>query len=114
MKKITAALLALVLIAVSFAGCSDSDDKLDLIYPFSGNINSFDPQVASTQDEFLIAENCFEGLVRCDDEGNITPGCAKSWSVSNDGKTYTFELYQGLKWHIYDSVKKEDGRRLRP
>ena len=114
MIKITAALLALVLIAVSFAGCSDSDDKLDLIYPFSGNINSFDPQVASTQDEFLIAENCFEGLVRCDDEGNITPGCAKSWSVSNDGKTYTFELYQGLKWHIYDSVKKKMGEDYGP
>src|SRR5699024_4951133 len=63
---------------------------------------------------FLITENCFEGLVRCDDEGNITPGCAQSWEVSSDGKTYTFQLYQGLKWHIYDSVAERMGENYNP
>lgn len=62
MKKITAALLALVLIAVSFAGCSDSDDKLDLIYPFSGNINSFDPQVAQHRTSSLSQKTALRVL----------------------------------------------------
>lgn len=114
MKKIIAAIAAAALLLFSFAGCSDSEKTIDMIYPFSGNVNSFDPQVASTQDEFLIAENCFEGLVRCDDEGNITPGCAKSWNVSSDGTVYTFELYQGLKWHIYDSVAEKMGENYNP
>lgn len=114
MKKIIALLLALCTVTLCFAGCSDSEEKLDMIYPFSGNVNSFDPQVASTQDEFLIAENCFEGLVRCDDEGNITPGCAESWSVSSDGTVYTFNLYQGLKWHIYNSVAEKMGEDYNP
>ena len=74
MKKLIAAALAFLMLALTFAGCSNSDESIDMIYPFGGNINSFDPQVASTEDEFLITENCFEGLVRCDDEGNITPG----------------------------------------
>ncbi|UKI22575.1 MAG: hypothetical protein L6V88_09710 [Anaerotruncus sp.] len=30
-----------------------SKEKIDLIYPFSGNVNSYDPQVAATQDEFF-------------------------------------------------------------
>lgn len=113
-KKIIAAILAFTLLALTFAGCSDSEESIDLIYPFSGNINSFDPQVASTEDEFLVAENCFEGLVRCDDSGNITPGCAESWEVSNGGKTYTFQLYQGLRWHIYDSVAEKMGEKYNP
>lgn len=114
MKKIIATILAFTLLALTFAGCSDSEESIDMIYPFGGNINSFDPQVASTEDEFLVAENCFEGLVRCDDEGNITPGCAENWNVTNGGRTYTFQLYQGLKWHIYDSVAERMGEKYDP
>lgn len=89
-----------------FSGCSDSEKNIDFIYPFSGDIVSFDPQVASTADEFLIIENCFEGLVRVDDEGQVQNGVAESWSISSDGLTYTFKLQQGLKWRVLS--KKED------
>ena len=78
-KRFISILLCLILIAAVFAGCGSSNNYLDLIYPFGGNVNSYDPQIASTSDEFLIIENTFEGLVRCDDEGNITPGCDESW-----------------------------------
>lgn len=114
MKKIIAALLCVAVAAFTFAGCSGNDDTLDLIYPFSGNINSFDPQVASTGDEFLVIENCFEGLVRCDDDGNITPGCAASWDISSDGLTYTFHITKGLKWYIYKSVAEKMGEDYNP
>ena len=112
MKKLISFLICISLTACIFTGRSKSKEKIDLIYPFSGNVNSYDPQVAATQDEFLIAENCFEGLVRRDDEGNITPGCAESWQVSEDGLSYTFKLKQGLRWYIFPSVKKNHGRRL--
>lgn len=95
MKKIISVLLCLAMSVCIFSGCS-KDESIDLIYPFEGDVKSYDPQVASTADEFLIIENCFEGLVRCDDEGNITPGCAESWTVSEDGLTYTFKIKQGL------------------
>lgn len=114
MKKLISFLICISLTACIFTGCSKSKEKIDLIYPFSGNVNSYDPQVAATQDEFLIAENCFEGLVRCDDEGNITPGCAESWQVSEDGLSYTFKLKQGLRWYIFPSVKKAMGEDYNP
>ncbi len=108
--------LALLLTAVtsvslvfSLSGCSSDNEEIDLIYPFTGEINSYDPQVASTADEYLIIENCFEGLVRCDDDGTIRPGCASYWTVSDDGLTYTFNIYHGLKWCIYNSVKEKFG-----
>lgn len=114
MKKAASVILCIILAAASFAGCSKSEKSIDLIYPFSGNINSYDPQVASTSDEFLIAENCFEGLVRCDDEGNITPACASSWQITNGGLTYTFYLQKGLHWYIFPSVKEKLGEDYNP
>ncbi|MDE6660110.1 MAG: hypothetical protein K2K01_08380 [Eubacterium sp.] len=113
-KRFISILLCFGLIAAVFAGCSKSNNFIGLIYPFGGNVKSYDPQVASTADEFLIIENTFEGLVRCNDEGKITPGCAESWQVTDAGLKYTFHLYRGLKWHVFDSVKERMGEHYDP
>lgn len=105
MKRIISVMLCAVLIAVSLCGCSDNSEILDFIYPFGGDINSFDPQVAGTQDEFLIIENCYEGLVRVLDDGTVQAGVAESWNVSGDGLTYTFKLRKGAKWNVYSEDK---------
>lgn len=103
MKKVMSFLLCAALIISLFCGCSSDDKKIDFIYPFSGKIKSFDPQVASTEDEFLIVENCFEGLVRVNDDGTVEPGVAESWNISSDGLTYTFNLRRGAKWNVLSS-----------
>ncbi|MDD6729201.1 MAG: peptide ABC transporter substrate-binding protein [Eubacteriales bacterium] len=107
-KRVLSIFLAVSLVILSFSGCSSDSERLDIIYPFSGDIRSFDPQVASTADEFLIAENCFEGLVRVSDDGTVMPAAAEKWSISEDGKTYTFYLQKGLKWHIGEDSKAEE------
>ncbi len=114
MKKFFCFLLCIIMFVSVFAGCGSKTESIDLIYPFGGNINSYDPQVASTSDEFLIAENCFEGLVRSDDEGNILKGSATSWQVSDDGLTYTFYLKTGLKWRITSKIKERMGENFDP
>jgi peptide/nickel transport system substrate-binding protein len=43
--------------------------------------------------------NIFEGLTRIDAKGEVQPALAKSWSISPDGKTYTFQLHTGVKFH---------------
>lgn len=78
MKKIISVLLSILLIAALFTGCADKDEQIDLIYPFSGKINSYDPQVASTADEYLLVENCFEGLIRTDDEEIFIPAAPQA------------------------------------
>lgn len=60
-KRIFSLLLCAALVCTLFAGCGGRNKQLDIIYPITGNITSFDPQVAATQDEYLIAENCYEG-----------------------------------------------------
>jgi len=47
----------------------------------------------------LISGNIYEGLLRYDDKLNPQPQLATSWAMSKDGKTYTFKLKPGVKWH---------------
>ncbi|MBR2133452.1 MAG: peptide ABC transporter substrate-binding protein [Eubacterium sp.] len=105
--KIISVLLCLLLITSLFSGCKNGDKSIDFIYPFDGDITSFDPQVASTEDEFLIAENCYEGLVRVLDDGEIKPASAQSWEISADGLVYTFHIKEGLKWDISNELNSE-------
>lgn len=113
-NKLFSIILCACLCASIFSSCSGSSKKLDIIYPWDGKINSYDPQVAATQDEFLIAENCYEGLVRLEDDGTVKPAAATDWTVSADQKTYTFNLRRGMKWHISDEVKKIMGDNWNP
>lgn len=99
-KRVICILLTTILIGTIFAGCGNDKDNIDFIYPFSANVRSYDPQVASTSDEYLIIENTFEGLIRIDDDGTIKKGVADSWEISADKLTYTFHLKKGLKWDI--------------
>ncbi len=43
--------------------------------------------------------NIFEGLTRIDQSGTVQPGLATSWTVSDDGLVYTFELAPGATFH---------------
>lgn len=108
MRKYISVFLAAMLLISIFAGCSKSEESYDFIYPFSADVNSYDPQVASTADEFLIIENTFEGLVRVNDDGEVVSGVADKWEISDDGLTYTFHIPEGLKWDI-NTDKYTDG-----
>lgn len=52
--------------------------------------------------------NVYEGLVKLTDAGEIVPSLAKSWTVSDDGKTYTFELQEGVTFSNGDKFTAED------
>ncbi len=116
LKNIIAVISALSIIICIFTGCSSDSGRIDFIYPFKGSVKSFDPQISSESDEFLIIENCFEGLVRVNDDGSVQEGVAKSWSISEDGRTYTFNLRKGAKWHIEEdgSIQELMGENFNP
>ncbi|NKK78854.1 peptide ABC transporter substrate-binding protein [Rhizobium leguminosarum] len=63
-----------------------------------GDPQSLDPQKLSGDWENRIAGDIFEGLVTEDAKDNPIPGQAESWTISPDGKVYTFKLRDGIKW----------------
>ena len=62
---------------------------------------------AAAIDEVLYA-NVFEGLTRIGSKGEILPALAESWTVSDDGKTYTFKLHTGVKFHDGSDFNADD------
>ena len=58
-------------------------------------------------DEIVYA-NVFEGLTRINSSGEVKPALAESWEISEDGKTYTFKLRTGVKYHDGSDFDAED------
>lgn len=46
-----------------------------------------------------VSAKVTEGLLKYDFDLNPQPQLASSWTISPDGKQYTFALRQGVKWH---------------
>ena len=46
-----------------------------------------------------VSAKILEGLVWLDPQYNAMPSLASSWTIAPDGKTYTFTLRKGVKWH---------------
>jgi len=67
-----------------------------------------DPALNSSVDGGCLAVNCFEGLMRYNNEGQLEPACAESYEVSEDGLTYTFTLRDGLVWSNGDALDATD------
>lgn len=49
--------------------------------------------------ESQVARYTFEGLTLTDDNGDVVPGLARAWTTSADGRTYTFHLRTGVRFH---------------
>ncbi len=56
----------------------------------------------------MMKQFLYNGLVEKDADGNIIPGLAEKWTVSEDGKEYTFNLRKGVKFHNDRELKAED------
>src|SRR5258708_3762971 len=69
---------------------------------------TLDPHRTSTVPESNILRNLFEGLMVLDPSGNVAPGVAENFSVSEDGLTYTFRLRANARWSNGEPVTAAD------
>ena len=56
----------------------------------------------------VVHYNILEGLTKINMDGSITPLLAESWSVDPDGKSYTFKLRKGVKFHDGEAFDASD------
>ena len=69
---------------------------------------TLDPAISADMSSHTYVMQIFSGLVRLDHELNVVPDIAESWEKNPDGKTYTFHLRQGVKFHNGRGVKAAD------
>ena len=98
MKRIITLLIILV-----FFGCGskhqDNGSKSVFRYNEAAGISSLDPAFAKDQSNIWACNQLFNGLVQFNDKMKISPCIAKSWKISDDGKTYIFLLRNDVYFH---------------
>ena len=99
--RITAALLAAAFL-LALTGCGSSSSAPSFTWFVDTIPANLDPQVASAAPDVIACENLYSGLVRKKADGEIVPDLSESWTVSSDGRTYTFQIKDGL---TYKAVK---------
>ena len=69
---------------------------------------SLDPAKASNQQDFTVVGIIYGGLVRLDEKLLVAPDLAEKWEVSDDAKTYTFTLRDGIKFSDGTPITADD------
>jgi peptide/nickel transport system substrate-binding protein len=74
-----------------------------------GAISTFNPLFANQNDvDKAIQELVFEKFVYINSSGEILPGIAKKWRVSDDGKIYEFDIGLDHTWSDGESLTIDD------
>ncbi|GAA2099821.1 ABC transporter substrate-binding protein [Microlunatus panaciterrae] len=72
----------------------------DFVFAASSDPVMLDPAMASDGETFRVSRQIFEGLVSTKPGTvDLEPLLAKSWTNTPDGKSYTFTLQEGVKFH---------------
>lgn len=129
MKRITAALTAAVM-AVSLAACSNNADpvgessqpsqtdtepqavhlNLAESWDFQYFYTIITPEVSSSSgyDITYYLTSFYDTLFEYNTDGEVVGVPAEDWSMSEDGKTYTFQIKQGVKFSDGSDLTAED------
>jgi len=70
-----------------------------LVVGMSQDLPGLDPHPSTSTITYQVLSLVYQGLVDFDRDLKIKPVLAESWSTSADGKTWTFKLRKGVKFH---------------
>ena len=73
-----------------------------------GEPDTLDPHKTANGWEVSITTELFMGLTAAGPSSEVLPGIAKSWTVSDDGMTYTWTLRDGLTWSDGEALTAAD------
>ncbi len=109
-------LLSALFMSLLLSGCGSSEsnvaegNRTGILHWGNGTEpQSLDPHVATGVPEHHIIVALMEGLVHKNSKTlEPEPGVAKSWTVSDDGRVYTFELRDDARWSNGDVHNAHD------
>lgn len=125
-KKLLALFLCILMFASFAAGCAQTSETpeepetgettapeapaetqapepQDMVYRtlYASEVSTLNYLTTGTQWDQYVGANVIDTLVEYDNVGQLKPGLAENWEVSDDQLTWTLHLRQGVKWYDY-------------
>jgi oligopeptide transport system substrate-binding protein len=100
---------------IIFVSCKENavhPDKKVFNINLDQGLTSIDPAFARNQNAIWMTNQIFNGLVQIDSSLQTLPCIAKSWTVSEDALTYTFNLRSDVYFHDDPIFKNGKGRKV--
>ncbi len=126
MRKLAFVVSSIMLVGVLLAGCAPAPTPAapgaapaepaagssgqKLIWSVEGvtELPGLDPANPQNAQSIQAISLIFGGLVKLDGQLNVAPDGAEKWEISEDGKTYTFTIRDGLKFADGTPVTAKD------
>jgi ABC-type transport system substrate-binding protein len=89
---------------------ADSADPANFVDLTIGDADTFDPALSYDTASGEIIQNVYETLVFYDGEATdkFVPQLAESWTTSDDGTVWTFDIRDGVKFHLGGDLTASD------
>ncbi|MBW3623600.1 MAG: peptide ABC transporter substrate-binding protein [Armatimonadetes bacterium] len=119
-RRVAAPMLAALAALTFLSGCATSTrpkgdantgttaSAQTLRYPLLTEPTTMDPARVEDGPTIDVLQHLYDGLVQWNEKNEVVPNLAESWTVSPDGRVYTFKLKQGVKFHNGDPVTAQD------
>ena len=112
MKKLTTLILALALMMTMFImpATASAGEITDLVtyQTTSQEMSHFNMFYTQSKTESDVLANCLDTLLTNDATGALIPNAAKNYYSEDGGKTWVFELNEGMTWYDYQGNYKAD------
>jgi len=102
--------LAIAAPNLSIAGPDQPKVGGTLTFASHRDISTMNPMVRTSSHNEWVRRLMFEPILEVDENGKVQPYLAESWDISSDGKTYTFRLRSGVKFHNGQEMTAQDAK----
>jgi len=109
--RLTVGIAALALVLSSSLPVRHASAAGPALRYLGGELNTLDPAFISDAADVQLLLQLYAGLTRLDENGEPYASLAEGWEVSDDGRTYTFTLRDGLTFSDGTRLTAEDVRR---
>ena len=102
--------VVLSLVATAGVGAQEVRNPDTFVVGHFGEPETLDPAWMYDTSSAAVASNVYEGLLAFerDDADAFVPALAKTWEVSNNGLTWSFEIQEGVKFHEGGTLEPHD------
>ena len=88
------------LLALGLGGPAGAQPQKTLVIAIGADQTGLDPQTVQNNESGFVMSTVFDSLVNYKPgSSEVGPGLAESWTVSPDGKVFTFKLRRRVKFH---------------